>query len=430
MIQTPLRQLLLLLVLLVPWSVNQAGEVLDRIVAVVDEDVVLQSELEAFISQVKAQLQARNTPLPPEDALIRQALDRLILNRIQLQLAAQTGIRVDDQSLQQTMARIARRNKLTLEQFRVALEQEGLSYPRFRETVRQEMIIARLQQRNVVSRIQVTEEELEQAMSENADKLLGDRSFHMAHILISVPEGATPEVIAEKRALAERLVEELRGGADFAHLAATWSAGQKALEGGDLGWFQARQVPRRFVTPLAAMQPGEVSEPIRSPSGFHIIKLVEAKGGQRHMVQQTHARHILIKTNAVVSDADARSKLEEIRNRILAGEPFADLARTYSEDTVSARQGGDLGWTSPGEMVPEFEGMAEALRPGEISPPFRTQFGWHIVEVLERRQVDMTENFQKSQLVRQIRKRKQQEALQLWLQKLRDEAWVEYRVDV
>ncbi|ROR34671.1 peptidylprolyl isomerase [Inmirania thermothiophila] len=421
-----------LLLLLAAWlalpALAPAAEPLDRIVAVVNDDVITATELAARIDLVRRQLEADGTPIPPRDELARQVLEREILDRIQLQAAAAAGIQVDDTTVDQALRNLARDNGLGLDRFRELIESQGYPYARFREDLRRQITIGRLRQRAVFSRIQVQEHEIRRFL-EREDPLAADREYRLGHILVALPEGATPERIEAARRRAEAILERLRAGADFARTAVAESDGQQALAGGDLGWRKPGQLPTPFVEEVRRMRPGEIAGPIRTASGFHIIKLLEVRGGEaRRRVTQTHARHILVRTSAVVDDTEARRRLLLLRARALAGEDFAALARAHSEDPVSAAEGGDLGWVGPGDVVPEFEKAMAALAPGEISEPFRTRFGWHIVQVLGRRSHDNTEEARREEAVRQIRRRKSEEELALWLQRLRDEAHVEVRL--
>lgn len=426
---------ILLVLVLLPASTARAATqrpevtTLDRIVAVVNDDVIVATELEEKIQQLSKRLAQQSTRLPPEDVLRRQILEREILNRIQLQLATRSGITIDDPSLNNAMREMAQRNKLTLDQFRQVLERDGFDYAAFREEIRDEMTISQLRRREVVNRINVSDREIEEFIERQGAPGQTNREFRLGHILIALPEAATSEQIGEARDQAARTVAELRGGADFAQMALAVSAGQQALQGGDLGWRKASEVPSLFADTLRQLQTGEVSDPIRSASGFHIVKLLETRGEAAVVVTQTHARHILIRTDAVTSDQQAQQRLTQLRNRILTGADFAELARANSQDPGSAVAGGDLGWFGPGRMVPQFEEMIDSLPLNTLSEPFRTRFGWHLVEVLGRRKHDDTAEYQRAQVVSEIRKHKTEEELELWLRRLRDEAYVELRPD-
>lgn len=403
---------------------------LNRIVAVVNDDVVTAQELAERTRIVLQQIHKANMPAPPEDVLTRQVLERLILERIQLQLATEAGIRVEDEAVNQVVASIAAENNLTLEQFRQLLEKDGVDFVDFREDIRNEILISRLRARQVNNRVNVTPQEVENYLAATAAKTYLQNDYHLAHILIAVPEAASPEQIQRARTKAEDILTQLKLGADFRQLAITYSDGQHALEGGDLGWRKGGQLPSLFADVVFTMKKGEISDLIRSPSGFHIIKLLDMRGGdEQHLVTQVHARHILIRPNEIVSDAEARARLERLRERILGGEDFAQLARAHSDDKGSGASGGDLGWASPGQMVPEFEEMMYKTPLGQVSEPFRTQFGWHIVQPLERREYDSTEELRRMRAMEALRQRKQEEETEAWLRQIRDEAYVEYRLD-
>ncbi|MFQ5488475.1 MAG: peptidylprolyl isomerase, partial [Gammaproteobacteria bacterium] len=330
--------------------------------------------------------------------------------------------------LNKTIGNIAAQNKLTLSQFRDVLEKDGFSFTRFREEMRQEIIIRRLLQRQVESRISVTEQEVDNFLVNQKTQGKAHDEYHLGHILIALPEAASPAEIRQARERAQKILEELRRGRDFSETAIAVSDGQQALKGGDLSWRQAGELPTLFVDVVRDMKVGDVSDLIRSPSGFHIIKLLEHRSGQRHLVTQSHARHILIRPDGLTSEEQALETAHELRRRILAGEDFAQLAREYSDDKASAVDGGDLGWVSPGQMVSEFEQALAKLEPGLISEPVKSGFGWHLIQVLERRQHDDTDEFTRNQARKQIFQRKAEEAQSNWLRRLRDEAYVEYRL--
>ncbi len=420
----------LLLLALLPAAAGARVVPLDHIVAVVNDDVITATELDHRMTVIKRQLARRNARLPADDILRRQVLERMIQEQLQLQLARSIGIRVDDETLTTVLSRIARDSGMDLLQFRRALEADGLDFAEFRENVRNEIIIDRLRQQRVERRISVTEQEVKNQLARMERDRASQLEYRLAHILIALPEAATPEVVAETRRRAEKVLEKLRGGADFAATAAAVSDGQKALEGGDLGWRRAGQLPPAFASAVEKLAPGEVSGLLRSSSGFHILKLVDRRrGGKRHVVEQTLARHILIRTDAVTSDEQARSRLADLRRRILAGEDFGELARRYSQDKASAVEGGSLGWTEPGRLVPRFQQAMDALKPGQISEPFRTRYGWHIVQVMARRQQDLTEKMREREARMLVHRRKTEEAVRDWLRRLRDEAYVEVRLD-
>ena len=404
------------------------AEPIDRIVAVVNDDVILASELDERYRQVLQRLKKEGRRLPDEQTLKRQVLERLILEKLQLQLADRNNIRVDDEALNAHLERLARENGLSLEGFRQALEAQGVDYAAFREEVRRQMRLQRLHRQMVRNRVRVTDQEIDNLLANR--KAWGDAGtrYHLAHILIPVPDGASPKQVQAARRKAERIHSRLLEGADFAATAMAESAARTALEGGDLGWRRLDQLPESFAEAARRLKPGEISDPFQGPGGFHIIKLLEIKGEQApRIVRQTHVRHILIKPNPLLPPEEARHRAEQIRQRILNGEDFADLARAHSEDTLSAAKGGDLGWVNPGQMVPAFEEAMDRLKPGEVSPVVRSPFGLHIIQVRGRREKDSTEDFQRARARQIIRKRKEEEELQHWLQRLRDEAWVEIR---
>jgi len=403
-------------------------EPVDKIVAVVNDDVITGTELDTRLHSIKEQLKNQSSPIPPDAALKKQVLDRMILASLQLQLADQNGIRVDDETLNRTIERIAGDNKLSLTEFRSVLEKEGYDFATFREDIRREILISRVQQRQVTDRIMVTEQEIDNFLATQRAQGNTGAEYHLAHILIAVPDASSSERIQAARQRAEEVLKKVRAGADFQETAIAVSDGQQALQGGDLGWRKAGELPTLFVDTVTHMKTGDVSDLIRSPSGFHIIKLLEQRDAQRHIVTQTHARHILIRTDELTSDAAAQARLKDIKQQIKGGADFATLAHQYSNDTASANNGGDLGWVNPGEMVPNFQTQMDKLATGEISEPFKTGFGWHIVQVLDRRRHDDTDAFIRSQARDALRKRKIEEELQSWLARLRDDAYIENRL--
>lgn len=407
----------------------QTNSAEDRIVAVVRDDVIMNSELSARLRTVRNQLVEQGTPLPPDTVLEKQVLDRLILTKLQLMMADETGIRVDDETLNRTISNIATENQLTLTQFREILESDGYSYDNFREDIRNEILLSRLQQRQVDNRVMVTDREIDDFLMNMQHQGGLEKEYRISHILFSLPDSPNAEDLQQTQALAEKVMEELRQGGDIAAIASTYSDGEQALEGGDLGWRKYSQVPTLFADFIADMNKGDISELIRSPSGYHIIKLMDVRDGEPVVITQTLARHILIKPSEVLSEAQVKERLAGLKRRIQGGDDFAELARGNSEDVVSAAGGGDLGWTSPGDMVPEFESMMDTLQPNEISDPFQTQFGWHIVQVLERRQHDGTDDVRRARAREVIRQRKLDQARETWLQQLRDDSYVEYRLD-
>ncbi len=423
---------LLLPLLLVLAAAGQAAvQPLDSIVAVVNDDVVVRSELEREINLVIPQLTQQGTPIPARDQLQKQVLERLILKRLQQQRAAQLGISVDEATLVETMSNIASRNGISLEELKATLEAGGIRFDDFREDTRMQILTNRLQNQEVTSTIQVTDQEVDRflAKESNTTQLIKREQVELQHILVALPENPTPAQVQKAEEKAKKLVAQLRGGADFAQVAAANSDGRNALEGGELGWFEMGAVPSLVADRAYTMGKGEITEPLRSPSGFHIIRLKDIKGAGPENVTQTHARHILVRTNELVSDDDAKTRLDQLRIRAVGGDDFATLARSHSDDTGSALKGGDLGWLSPGDTVSEFEEAMAPLQPNEVSQPFRSPFGWHIVQVLERRSQDTAKDLMRLKAREAIQRRKTEEATEIWLQRLRDEGYVEVRLD-
>jgi peptidyl-prolyl cis-trans isomerase SurA len=416
---------ILLLTLLLVGSVW--AEQLDRIIAVVDDDVILESELVEKEHTVATQLQQRNVQIPPADILRKQVIERLILQKLQLQKAESIGVRVGDDALNAALRQIAANNDLTLREFRELLQRDGFEFVGFRETIREDMIISRLRKSQVEDRILVSDREIDNFLATQVAQGGTEEEYHLLHILISVPESALPEQIQVAQLKLEKVQALLNEGAEFSEVASGYSDGQNALEGGDLGWRKQGELPSLFAEVVPSLAISEVSNVIRSGSGFHLVKLVDKKSEEIHLVRQTLASHILIKTNELTTDEDAELRLIQLRERVLNGDDFAELARANSDDPGSAIEGGSLGWSSPGTMVPEFEEKMDALSDGEVSEVFKSRFGWHIILVYERREEDMAEEFNRGQARAQIRQRKMSEDLENWLRQLRDEAHVEYR---
>ncbi len=409
---------------------NLLAEVpLDRIVAVVENDIIMQSELDTKLRTVAGQMQQQGIQLPSSNVLETQILERMILMKIQLQRAEETGIRVDDETLNRTISNIAAENKVSLSQFRDILEEDGFSYEQFRENIRNEIIISRLRQRQVDNRISISSKEIDNALSNLEFQGKTETEYQLSHILISLPEAPTPDEEEQARLVAEKVLKDLKAGQDFAMMASTYSDGQRALDGGDLGWRKKNEIPTLFSTQIESMAKGDISDLIKSSSGFHIVKLADVRSSEKYMITQTNARHILIKLDELTTADDARVRLDQLRTRIEGGDDFAELARSHSDDTVSAAEGGNLGWSSPGRLVPKFEEVMNQLKIGEISQPFETQFGWHLLQVLGRREHDDTESVRRTKASETIRRRKSEEAHQNWLRHLRDEAYVEYRLN-
>jgi peptidyl-prolyl cis-trans isomerase SurA len=400
----------------------------DRIVAVVNDDVITRIDLDHQLKIAVDALKRQGTPPPPREVLESQVLERIISQRMQLQLARENGLRIDDAVLDKTIARIAEQNKLTVPQLRETLERDGVPFTRFREEIRGEITIARLREREVDSKIVVTEDEID-AFLQSAEKADNKTSeYELGHILVRVPEQASSDVIQARQARAEQALAELKKGADFGQISATYSDAPEALKGGNLGWRESSRLPTLFVEALQNMRVGQVSELLRSSNGFHILKLLDQRGAAAVIVQQTNARHILIKTNEVTSESEARNRLIALRERIENGANFAELARLQSQD-ASAPKGGDLGWLSPGDTVPDFERTMNQLKVGELSQPIRTEFGWHLVQVLGRREQDMSKERVRLNARQSLRERKSDEAYQEWLRQLRDKTYVDIRLE-
>jgi peptidyl-prolyl cis-trans isomerase SurA len=405
----------------------------DAIVAVVNNEVITRQELLTQMRVLEARMKSQGVALPPEAEFQKQLLERMIVDRAQLQLAKEDGIRVDDSTLDRAVARIAEQNKMSVPEFRTALEREGTSFARFRDDIRDEITMQRLREREVDNKIQVSESEIDNYLAAQTGSAQA-QEFDVSHILVRIPENATAEQIAERRKRAEGILQQLQAGGDFAKLAATYSDATDALTGGDLGWRSPDRLPQLFVDALASLKQGEISI-MKSANGFHILKLngtrspSVVKEGATAPVQQTHVRHILIKVNQIVTQAEARRKLEELKQRLdNHAAKFEDLAKLYSND-LSASRGGDLGWVYPGDTVPEFERAMNALKPGQVSEPIESPFGFHLIQVLERKSDEVSPERQRLIARQAIRDRKLEEATQDWLRQLRDRAYVEYRFD-
>jgi peptidyl-prolyl cis-trans isomerase SurA len=399
----------------------------DRIVAVVNSEVITSGEVAERVKTVTQQLRQQGTPLPPADLLQKQVLERMIMDRLQIQLAKETALRVDDLQLDRTVARVAEGNKLSLTQFRQVLERDGVQFDKFREEIRNEILLSRLREREVDNHIVVTDNEIDYFLGQQAASPAAATDFNLSHIILRLSEQASPEEVNRQRARAEQVLAQLREGADFSKLAVSFSDAPDALQGGVMGWRSRDRLPDLFAQALDGLKPGEVSDIIRSPAGFHLIKLIDRRGGgATAIVEQTHARHILVKTSEIVSEADAKRKLNNLRERIVNGADFGELAKLNSDDSSSIK-GGDLGWIYPGDTVPEFERAMNALKVGELSEPFASPFGWHLVQVLERRKTDVSGERKRQEARVILRERKADEAYQEWLRQLRDRAFVEYR---
>ena len=417
--------LCLLLALLATAPAQAATEVIDQVVAIIDDDIIMASELRERVSALTQSLQSRGVQMPPEDTLIRETLDQLILENIQLQMGRRAGVRISDEEINRATQRIAAQNRMTLEQFQAALQSRGQSYENMREQVRREMMIRRVQMGNINQRVQITEEEVGNFMSTREGQNLTQPEFRLLHALIALPSDASPEQVSAASRQAEAVLSRIRSGTDFAQ-AVQDSTSPYQFTGGDLGWRKLADLPSLFGDVAPALKPGETSEPIRSDSGFHIINLVEVRGREQ-VVTQTKARHILIKHSETMTDAQAQALAANLRARVLAGEDFSELAQEYSEDIGSAQEGGELGWTTPGQMVPEFEATVQKTPVGEIAEPVRTQFGWHVVKVEGRRDEDMSDLATRNKAMDYVHNRKYQEELDAWLRQIRDEAFVDIK---
>jgi peptidyl-prolyl cis-trans isomerase SurA len=405
------------------------GELLDRVAAVVNDGVVLASELDDQMSIVTERLKQQKLELPPQNVLRQQVLERLILQEIEAQRANKAGLKVPDETLNSALSEVAQRNNLPLSQLPEALQQQGIDYAAYREDMRKELTLGLLRQRDVLQRIAITPREIEQYMEKEAKLPSADEEYNVSHILIAVPQEATSKQLDDATKQAQDVYTRAKGGEDFAKLALAYSKSQTALEGGSLGWRKGGELPTFLADTIAKLKPGEVGEPLRTPTGFHIIRLNDVRGGgKKTMENQVHVRHILIKTTELADDATVKQKLNTLRDRILKGEDFSGLAQVNSQDPGSGAEGGDLGWTGPGTFVPEFEAAIANLKDGEISEPFHTQYGWHIAQVLGRRQFDNTNDLKRRQAIEAIRASKADEETELWLRRLRDDAYVETKL--
>jgi len=411
-------------------AVHAASEYreLDAIVAVVEEDVVLASELLSRLTRIREQFAANNAALPPNDILVSQLMERLVIESLQLQEAERRGVQVDDERLTRAVLAYAEQNNMSLEQFRAALAADGVSYLEFREQIRQEMVISNLQRNIVNRRITITDQDLNDLLNSPYYQQLLSDEFRVGHILLSIDDAATDAAIEEAQRAAVDIVVELRDGADFAQMAVAKSAGARALEGGDLGWRRAGELPTLFAELVLELAPGETADPIMSPSGIHIVQLLEQRGAGMQKEIQTHLRHILVQPSEIRTEAETEALIMNIASQLAAGADFAELAREHSEDPGSALNGGDLGWTAGDEFVPTFQQAMLATATGELSTPFRSQYGWHVLEVLERREQDLSEETRRNMAMQILHQRRFEEKLQEWMKELRDEAFVEMRL--
>jgi len=423
----PLTSLLLALFLFLPTLAQAKVIELNRIAAIVNNSIITQTELDNRIETITQQIIQSGTAPPTQDILKNQVLEQLIIETLQMSLANSTGIKIDDETLNRTIKRIASNNNLSLTEFRNVLEKDGFKFSEFRENIRQEITIRRLHERQIHRSVVVSQQDIEQFLSSQPIDVNRDKSFHLAHILVALPEAANPEQIVSARSKIDSITTKLNQETDFSALAVSYSDGQQALRGGDLGWKKFAELPTLFANVIPHLNVNEVSKAIRGPNGFHLVKLLDVKGEKRHNVNKTHARHILIKTDGKISDQEAKTALIKLRKRIIEGENFAKIAETHSDDMGSAINGGDLKWLAPGETVPQFENAMNNLSQDEISQPVQSTFGWHLIQVLERKQFDDTVAFERNQAHQIIQQRKIEEDTETWLRRLRDEAYVEYR---
>lgn len=401
---------------------------LDRVVAIVDSDVIMQSQLDQRVAEVQKSITKQGGSQPPLKVLQQQVLERLILENIQLQIGDRAGVRITDEELNQALETIAQRNNMNLEQLRMALQQDGLSFTAAREQIRREMIISRVRQRRVADRVDVTSQEVKRFMASEHGQVQLSEEFHLANILLPLPEGSTAAVIEKAAGQAQQVYQQLQQGASFTDLAVSRSSSENALEGGDMGWRKAAQLPPPFDSLIPPLTPGQVTQPVRTPGGFIIIKLLEKRGGNNQLRDEVHVRHILIKPSEIRTDAEAQKLAERLYERIVAGEDFSTLAKNFSEDPGSARNGGDLDWIDPTILVPEFQAVMKKTPSGQLSRPFKTGYGWHVLEVLGRRATDSSEQLREQQAMNILRNRKYDEELQGWLLEIRGEAYVETKL--
>lgn len=411
-------------------ELSSRGELVDRIAAVVNDGVVLNSQLDGEMERITARLRERNTELPPRNVLRRQVLDRLVLQEIQMQRAERIGMHVSDEMLNSSLEDVAQRNNVTFSQLPDALKAQGIDYREFREEVRRDITLQMLRQRDVVARINISPRELEQFLARQKNLPDQTSEYNLSHILISVPQAATAEQVAAREARVNEVREKLANGSDFAQLAVTYSDSGTNIDGGTLGWRKAAELPSIAAEVIPKLKAGEITDPIRTPSGFHLFKLNEVRGGeQQAVVSQVHVRHILLRTNDLEDDNTVEQRLQKIRERIINDhEDFAAIASVTSADPGSATEGGDLGWAGPGTFVPEFEKVVDGLKENEISEPFKSKYGWHIVQLLDRRLHDSTDDMRRNRAYAALRDAKAEEETELWLRRIRNEAFVELRL--
>ena len=409
-------------------ELSDTGELLDSIAAVVNDGVVLTSELKIEIQQIVARLEAQGTQVPPMSQLAPQILERLVIRRIQLQRAERIGMQIPDETLNIALADIAERNGVSLSDLPDMLRREGIDYANYRMEMRDQLIVEQLRQRDVIGSINVTPRELEDYLERQAGRANRNVEFKLSHILISTSANADPENVATAEKRAWEIYERATNGDPFVELAIAYSDGQQALDGGDMGWRKGEELPTLFADIVPGLEIGQVGEPIRSASGFHLVRLDDRRGAEPIMESQTRARHILITANEILDDEAVRQKLTEIRQQIIDGDSFEAVAKVVSEDPGSAINGGDLGWNGPDMFVPEFQAVCDQLEIDEISEPFRSNFGWHVIQLLDRRVHDTTDEVMHQEAMMAIRNSKLNEETELWARRLRDQAFVEYRL--
>ncbi|HBD11206.1 MAG TPA: molecular chaperone SurA [Porticoccaceae bacterium] len=426
--QKPVALVILWATLVVPPMLSAEPQMLDRIVAIVDEDVVMASELEEQVDILTRQYASAQRPLPPRDRLVPQVLDKLILDRLQMDIARQSGVEISDQELNETLANTAAQRGITPEEFVQMAVEDGITTTQFREQFRQEILLSRVQRGMVDRRIEITDQEIENFLKSDQGRLMASPDVHVGHILLRLAPSADENTANEVLTKAEELRQQIIGGEKFSDVALVNSAGPNALKGGDLGWRKAAQLPTIFTEVLDNLAPGEISTPLRSEAGVHLLMLYDRRGADDRLIDQSKARHILLKPNAIRDDQETRELTANLRERILAGEDFGELAREFSEDTGSALKGGDLGWSVAGQFVAEFEDAINRLSIGEISEPVNTQFGWHIIEVTERRKQDFSDKIKRNRAISQLRQQRFAEELQVWLNELRAKAYIEIKL--
>jgi len=421
------QPLVALIILLVSLQASAQIKVLDKIVAIVDDDVVLKSELDQRMDAIVAQLTQSGTQMPPEKILEQQVLERLISERLQLTMGYDSGVRISDEELNQAIARVAASNKISVAQYIEQVTLQGSSISAMRGEIRNELTIMRVQQGKVMRRIRISEQELDNFLKSEEGRFVTSPDVNIGQILLSISSDSNRKSIDQVVGRADLLFNQIEQGADFRAIAIANSADQSALQGGDLGWRKMAQLPGVFIDAVEKLDAGEVSQPIRSAAGYHLIKLYERRGGEEQLVEQHFARHILIKPNQIRDQKTTINQLNELRKRSIAGEDFSILAKEFSEDPGSALSGGELGWSTPGMFVPEFEQTMSTIAVNDISEPFASQFGWHILQVTERRQQDFSSEILRNKAQSMLRQRKYEEELQVWLQEIRDEAFIEIK---